>query len=83
MENGEVKGLKAKGGFEVSIKWSEGKLQSAEIKSLCGMQCRLRANTVVSISCDGKMLILSLLIILFYLIPKRQDLHYKELRKQS
>lgn len=54
MENGEVKGLKAKGGFEVSIKWSEGKLQSAEIKSLCGMQCRLRANTVVSISCDGK-----------------------------
>lgn len=53
-KNGEVKGLKAKGGFEVSIKWSEGKLQSAEIKSLCGMQCRLRANTVVSISCDGK-----------------------------
>lgn len=52
--DGEISGLKAKGGFEVSIVWAEGKLVSAEIKSLCGQTCRLRANTVVSISCDGE-----------------------------
>lgn len=53
-KSGEVIGLKAKGGFEVSIKWDDEKLVSAKIKSLSGQQCRLRANTVVSISCDGE-----------------------------
>ncbi|MCM1228132.1 MAG: glycoside hydrolase family 95 protein [Clostridium sp.] len=53
-KSGEITGLRAKGGFEVSIKWEDGKLSAAEIKSLCGQTCCLRANTVVSISCDGE-----------------------------
>lgn len=53
-QSGEIKGLRAKGGFEVSIKWENGKLSTAEIKSLSGNKCVLRPNTVISISCDGE-----------------------------
>ena len=38
---GEVRGLRARGGFEVSIRWAKGKLTGATIKSLRGGDCRI------------------------------------------
>lgn len=53
-KSGCIKGLRAKGGFEVSISWDENKLQLAQIKSLCGEKCNLRSKEIVSVFCDGE-----------------------------
>ncbi|MGD0339549.1 MAG: glycoside hydrolase family 95 protein [Bacteroidota bacterium] len=39
---GNVKGLRARGGFEVNIAWEQGKLNHATIKSITGVDCRVR-----------------------------------------
>jgi alpha-L-fucosidase 2 len=39
--NGEVRGLRARGGFEIDMKWSNGKLETAKIFSGIGGKCRL------------------------------------------
>jgi alpha-L-fucosidase 2 len=38
---GEVIGLRCRGGFEVSVSWAKGKLTRASIKSLLGNECRI------------------------------------------
>lgn len=45
-KDGEVKGLCAKGNFEVSIRWKDGKLEQAEIISKNGGSCEVRYNDV-------------------------------------
>lgn len=42
-KSGNVKGLKARGGFEVSMEWKDGELVWAEIKSELGGNCRIRS----------------------------------------
>ena len=40
-KNGEITGICARGGFELSLKWTDGKLRSGTVKSLLGNECKL------------------------------------------
>ena len=39
---GEVSGLRARGGFEVTFSWKESRLEQVEVLSRAGENCKLR-----------------------------------------
>ncbi len=47
LPNGEVKGICARGGFVIDIKWSGGKLQQLIVTSKAGMPLLLRYNGII------------------------------------
>ena len=50
---GEVRGLRARGGFEVGLRWSAGRLKQATILSTLGGTCRVRAGVPLAVSSEG------------------------------
>ena len=53
-KSGSVKGLRARGGFEVSFDWAEGSLSSAKIISLAGQPAVIRTDKKITVTANGK-----------------------------
>jgi alpha-L-fucosidase 2 len=55
--SGEIKGLKAQGGFEVDITWKNKKVTSLKITSALGGNCKLKLPNALKLEGKGKMII--------------------------
>jgi alpha-L-fucosidase 2 len=51
--NGEVKGLRARGGFLVSLRWKAGALEEATLVSSLGRSCRVRSAQPLRVASRG------------------------------
>jgi len=52
--SGEIHGLRARGGFEVGMRWKDGRLVQATVLSTLGGACRLRAGGDLRVTRDGR-----------------------------
>lgn len=51
---GSVKGIRARGGFEIAMAWADSKLKEVEILSHLGGSCTILVEDLISIQCDGQ-----------------------------
>jgi hypothetical protein len=52
--NGSFSGIRARGGFEINCFWTDGKLKTAEIKSLSGNPCTIQyGDTLIELKLNG------------------------------
>jgi alpha-L-fucosidase 2 len=57
-KNGELKGVKARGGFELSFKWANNKLIQVDILSLKGGVCNIQYSGIASLLLNKKQIAL-------------------------
>jgi len=53
-KSGEVRGLRARGGFEVDLSWADGRLSEGRIVSRNGGVCRVRADIPLTVTSGGR-----------------------------
>ena len=52
-ESGSVRGIMARGGFELDFEWSGGKISNMKILSKCGNTCNI-VGSGIAVSCGGR-----------------------------
>ena len=55
--NGHVKGLRARGGYEVDIRWENGKLAAGAIRASVDGLCKVRSDSPVQVEMDGRVIL--------------------------
>ncbi len=56
---GQIRGIRARGGFEVDMEWESGRLSRASLRSFLGNTCRLRTEGPVTVTAQGHPVALS------------------------
>jgi alpha-L-fucosidase 2 len=56
---GEVRGLRARGGFEIGLRWKGGRLERASVRSTVGGVFRVRADERLRVTADGRQVLVS------------------------